>query len=93
MSLIFEWDETKARSNQRKHGITFAEAATAFGDKLMVTKPDTREPYHAERFFSIGLSEGRQLLAISHVDTGEVIRIISARPATSWERKDYEENG
>jgi uncharacterized protein len=92
MGLSFEWDETKARSNRRKHGITFAEAASAFEDKLMVTKTDTRDSAYEGRFFSMGESERGRLLAISHTEIGDLIRIISARPATASERRDYEEN-
>ena len=34
MPLDFEWDEKKAALNERKHGITFEEAVTVFGDPL-----------------------------------------------------------
>jgi len=93
MGLIFEWDETKAKSNRRKHGVSFSEAASAFGDKLMVTKADARDTSREERFFSLGESERGRLLAISHTEYGDLVRIISARPATASERRDYEEKG
>jgi uncharacterized DUF497 family protein len=89
MGLVFEWDETKAGSNAGKHGVTFGEAASIFGDPLTETKADTRVLEHDERMFCVGESECRRLLAVSHTEVGDVIRIISARPATAKERRDY----
>lgn len=92
MGMVFEWDSRKARSNQAKHGVSFEEAATVFGDLLSLTIPD---PLHSgpseERFITIGSSYLGRLLVVVHGDEGESIRIISARRATRRERKDYEE--
>ena len=86
----FEWDELKAALNLRKHGVTFAEAATAFGDPLAITIPDPAHSIGERRLLLLGMSKQGQLLVVSHVELGVRIRIISARPATRPERRDYE---
>ena len=91
MSLQFEWDEKKARTNKRKHGISFEEAATAFGDTLSLTIDD---PLHSEvesRQILIGLSQRHNVLIVVHIETHQSIRIISARKATKHEQRMYEE--
>jgi uncharacterized protein len=92
VGLIFDWDERKAKSNARKHGVSFEEASSVFGDALSITIPD---PVHSSeretRFVSIGLSIQRRLLVIVHTDRGARIRLITARVATRHERKIYEE--
>ena len=90
MPLEFTWDRHKATSNLSKHGVSFEEASTAFGDPLSVTVPD---PDHSEvesRFVLIGQSFKGKLLVIVHSEQNESIRIISARAATRRERQDYE---
>jgi uncharacterized DUF497 family protein len=89
--MDFEWDDTKADSNERKHGVTFTEAMTAFADPLSVTGYDPRYADDEDRFLTMGMSVGGRLLVVSHTDRGEVVRIISAREATRRERKDYED--
>ena len=91
MSLQFTWDPQKAAANLRKHGVGFPEAATAFADPLSLTIPDPDHSVGEERFVLIGQSERRRLVVVAHVERGELIRIISARPATRRERKTYEE--
>lgn len=91
MDAEFDWDAAKAESNVRKHGVTFTEAATAFGDPLSVTVPDPRHSVTEERFVLFGRSEAGRLLAVMHTDVGTVIRIISARLMTPRERREYEE--
>jgi uncharacterized DUF497 family protein len=91
MALQFAWDERKAASNQRKHGISFAEAATAFADPLSVTIPDPDHSDVEERFILIGQTGNVQVVVVAHVERGDTIRIISARPATRRERSFYEE--
>ena len=91
MSLQFTWDPRKAAANLRKHGIGFPEAATAFADPLSLTIADPDHSVGEERFVLIGQSERRRLVVVAHVERGELIRIISARPATRPERKTYEE--
>lgn len=92
MDFEFTWDPRKAAANERKHRITFAEAATAFDDPLSMTVPD---PDHSEgeaRYLLVGRSAAGRLLVASHVDDTEYhIHIISARGATRRERRDYEE--
>lgn len=91
MALQFAWDERKAASNQRKHGISFAEAATAFADPHSVTIPDPDHSADEERFILIGQTGNVQIVVVAHVERGDIIRIISARPATRRERSFYEE--
>ena len=92
MSLQFTWDPRKAAANLRKHGISFEEAATAFGDPLSVTIPDPLHSQSEERFILIGRSERSRLVVVVHLEvTDTVIRLISARPATRRERQTYEE--
>jgi uncharacterized DUF497 family protein len=90
MSLTFEWDEGKASENLAKHGVTFAEASTVFGDPLSRTIPDPLHSDDEERFIVVGESALRRTLVVAHTLRGETIRIISARKATSRERTDYE---
>ena len=90
MALIFEWDNRKARQNLKKHGVSFEEAATVFGDPLSLTIIDPSHPDHEERFIIIGESIQRRLLVVVHTERGDNIRIISARAATPRERRAYE---
>ncbi len=95
MKTIFEWDESKARINFEKHGISFDEARTIFADPLLVTYVDEFHSNKEERFISVGLSERNRVLLAVHTEREEtneviVIRIISCRKATQTERKRYE---
>ncbi|HWX41500.1 MAG TPA: BrnT family toxin [Blastocatellia bacterium] len=88
--MQFEWDPTKATYNVLKHGVSFDEASTVFGDPLAITIGD---PYHSvdePRFISIGLSRRDRLIVVSHTERGGKIRIISAREPTRQERKQYD---
>jgi uncharacterized DUF497 family protein len=91
MSLQFEWDEDKARKNLKKHGISFEEARSVFGDPLALTIPDPLHSEGEDRFVTLGESHRRRLLVVVFTERGDKIRIISARAATRRERKDYEE--
>ena len=91
MGLAFEWDESKAAVNRRKHGVTFEEASTVFADPLSVTIYDPVHSDDEDRYIVLGESQRRRLLVVVFTDRGERIRIISARVATRTERKDYEE--
>lgn len=91
MALRFAWDARKAAANVRKHGVSFAEAATAFGDPLSITISDPDHSKDEERFLLIGKSTQQHLVVVAHVERGDTIRIISARPATRRERLVYEE--
>ena len=74
-----------------KHGVSFDEAATVFGDPLATTSADPDHSFDEERFLTFGVSRRGRLLAIAHVDRDDTIRIISARIATPAERTIYEE--
>jgi uncharacterized protein len=87
----FSWDERKVASNRRKHGVSFDEAATVFADPLALAIDDALEP---ERTLLLGMSNRQRLLLVVHIELNEsTIRIISARRATSHERRRYEEEG
>ncbi|HWK90154.1 MAG TPA: BrnT family toxin [Longimicrobium sp.] len=92
MDFGFEWDPEKARSNERKHGVTFDEAQTAFGDPFARTRPDPLHSREEYRWVTLGQSEQGRLLVVVHTDRGETIRIISARPATGREWRTYAES-
>jgi uncharacterized DUF497 family protein len=84
----FVWDARKARTNLKKHGVSFEEASTAFDDQLGAYYPDS---LHDDRFILIGYSRQRRLLYVVHAEvTPEAIRIISARKATRHEKARYE---
>ena len=89
--MEFEWDDGKAEINLTKHGVSFTEASTVFGDPLAVTFFDPDHSDDEDRFLTIGLSLENRVLILSHTDRGEKIRIISARVATKAERKGYED--
>jgi len=89
--LSFEWDPAKAKANQRKHGVSFSEAATAFGDPLSLTIPDPEHSVGEARFVFVGLTFQGRLVVVAHVERGDTIRLISARLATRVERRAYEE--
>ncbi|MFL5617972.1 MAG: BrnT family toxin [Gemmatimonadaceae bacterium] len=91
MPLRFAWDAAKARANQRKHGVSFGEAATAFEDPLSITVPDPDHSTREDRFILIGRSRQQRLVVVAHVERDETIRIISARAASRRERTAYEE--
>jgi uncharacterized DUF497 family protein len=90
--MRFGWNEKKASSNVTKHGVSFEEAATVFGDPLSSTYPDPEHSLAKERFIIIGQSEQGRIIVVAHTDDGETVRLISAREATSGERKFYEED-
>jgi uncharacterized protein len=90
--LKFEWDAPKSIANVRKHGVSFEEAATVFGDPLAVTFPDPDHSTEESRFVTIGQSHRELLLVVVHVDRKRAIRIISARRATKRERDTYEQD-
>jgi len=88
----FIWDSKKAAANSRKHGVSFEEASTAFEDELSITSADPDHSRGEHRWITFGISARGRLLAVSHTEEEEdIIRVISARPATRAERKLYEE--
>jgi uncharacterized DUF497 family protein len=87
----FEWDPKKAAANLKKHGVTFQEAATVFGDPLAITFQDPDHSKDEERHLTFGLSLQKRLIVVSHTERGDRTRIISARPMDREERVIYEE--
>jgi len=88
--VIFEWDEQKAAGNLKKHGVSFQEAKTVFGDPLSITVADPEHSDSEDRFIDIGLTENGRLLVVAYTERGTKIRIISARLALPVERTIYE---
>lgn len=89
--MEFEWDQKKAAANERKHRVSFHEAATVFGDPLAITFDD---PDHSEgeyRLLTFGMSRFNRLLVVSHTERNKRVRIISAREVKRYERKIYED--
>jgi len=89
--LNFDWDEDKAAANVKKHGISFQEAKTVFGDPFSVTIDDPAHSASEYRFVDIGTSASEMILAVAYAERGQKIRLISCRKATKAERKIYEE--
>ncbi len=89
--MEFEWDPEKADVNLKKHGISFHEAATVFGDPLAITFDDPDHSVREHRLLTFGSSRMGQLLVVVHIERRGRTRIVSARRATRHERKTYEE--
>ena len=91
-NLRFEWDERKAASNRRKHGVSFEEARSVFLDEDALQIPDPEHSDVENRFVMLGLSSHLRTLVVCHCyrENDEVIRIISARKADRGERAQYE---
>jgi len=90
--MTFEWDPIKAKSNLWKHRVSFQEACTALLDSLSKTDLDPDHSVEEHRFITLGISARQRLLVVSYTESGEVIRLISARLATKREREIYEES-
>ena len=91
--ILFEWNPKKAKSNVKKHGITFDEAISVFKDTLSLTIGDPLHSQDEERMVIIGVSRKNRFLTVVHTDRGKKVRIISARKSTKGERRFYENNG
>ena len=89
--MDFEWDDAKAESNERKHGVPFAEGETVFADPLSLTGYDPGHSDDEDRYITMGMSTEGRLLIVSHTDRGDKVRLISAREASRRERRDYED--
>ena len=89
--IKFEWDPRKDSANQRKHGVSFEEAQSVFFDENAVQFYDEHHSEQEDRFIMLGLSIRSRNLVVCHCEreSGNVIRIISARKATRSERKYY----
>lgn len=93
MGLRFEWDKHKATHNLQKHGVSFDEASTVFRDPLARIFDDEDHSHEETREIIIGHSANGKLLLVSFVEReNNLLRIISARPATNRERDDYEKS-
>lgn len=89
--MKIEWDPRKAKSNFKKHGVSFEEAATALSDPMAATGVDPDHSIAEDRYITFGVSERGRLLLVSHTEKAETIRIISARKTSKGEREFYEE--
>ncbi len=89
--VTFEWDPKKSRANKSKHGVSFEEARTAFLDENARVIPDDEHSAEEERFVLLGISVALRVLVVCHCyrESDQVIRIISARRATTTERREY----
>ena len=92
MNRRFEWDPEKARTNLRRHGVSFEEAASMFGDWRHITRYDPLHSTDEERFATIGMSTRNRLLVVIHTDREDRVRIIRARLANRLEKQTYEED-
>lgn len=90
-TLKFEWDEHKASANLKKHGVSFDEAKSVFYDERAKLIDDPEHSDDEERFILLGLSSSLRIMVVCHCyrSSGNVIRIISARKATTSEAKFY----
>ncbi len=93
MDIEFTWDPGKARSNERKHGVSFEESVTVFVDENAILIPDPDHSDDEARFLLLGMSFKLKTLIVCHCyrRQNEVVRIISARKASNAERKQYEQ--
>ena len=90
--IKFEWDSTKESSNIKKHGISFEEASSVFYDDFAVQfYDDNHSELEEDRFLILGVSNKARMLMVCHCErqSGNVLRIISARKATKNEQKFY----
>jgi uncharacterized protein len=89
--MRFEWDPAKSTSNKKKHGVTFEEAQSIFYDDFALQFYDDEHSSEEDRFLMLGMSSEARLLLVCHCEraSGEIVRIISARRATTSESKFY----
>ena len=87
--MHFEWDAAKARANERKHAVSFEEAASIFRGRC-THRPDMRRDYGEARFVALGRDSNGVVLDVVYTQRGESIRIISAWKASRYERETYE---
>lgn len=87
----FEWDYRKAESNVQKHGVSFDEAVSVFGDAMALTFADTDHSATEDRSRTYGISNKGRLLVVVHTERKNNVRIISARKATRYEKAIYKQ--
>jgi uncharacterized protein len=92
--VSFEWDARKNRANQKKHGVSFEEARTAFFDEHARVIADPEHSEDEDRFVLLGLSAQLRVLVVCHCyrASDQVVRIISARRASPSEQHHYAEH-
>ena len=88
MADDIEWDQSKAAANYKKHGVRFEHAVLAFDDPFALVELDEGEDYGEDRFLLTGRAAGG-ILVVVYTERGERVRIISAREATEYERRNY----
>lgn len=87
--MDYQWDPKKAKSNLKKHGVTFSDAVTVFTDEFAITIEDDYPD--EQRFVTIGVDALSRIIVVVYTWRNDLIRIISARKTTRHERKQYEE--
>ncbi len=87
--MSYEWDPDKAKSNYKKHRVKFSDAVGVFEDENAITIEDEHES--ESRFITIGRDFLRRILVVVYTFRGVIIRIISARKATTREKQEYKE--
>ena len=88
--MDFEWDDKKAAKNLKKHGVSFREGASVFGDPLAITFADPDHSIHEERFLTFGTARTGKMIIVSHTERENIMRIMSVRFMKKHERKIYE---
>ena len=88
--MRFEWDEDKAASNLKKHGVSFDEAVTVFFDPLSATFDDPEHSLEERRLITVGYSSRGRLIVVCHTERRGSVRLFSARRATKLERRRHE---
>jgi uncharacterized DUF497 family protein len=91
VGYTFEWDATKAETNLQKHGVSFDEASTVFGDPLSLLMSDPDHSIWERRYLLLGMSTRLRLLVVAFGERPPRTRLISGRQATRQERRRYEE--
>ena len=92
VQIDFEWDDWKAKTNLKKHSVSFEEAQSVFSNPLAVIFNDEFNSTTERREIIIGHSAQNRVLLVAFTERRQRIRIISARTATRKEREDYERN-
>ena len=88
--VTFEWDTNKARTNLKKHAVSFDEGVTIFNDPLIATMPDPDHSAQEVRYIAIGMSINGRLLVVIFTERNDKTRLISCRKATKAETEVYE---
>ena len=89
--MKFEWDNEKAESNLKKHGVSFAEAETVWDDYFYIDLFDEEHSFEENRYLFFGESAQNRLLVVSYTERENCVRIISVREMTPKERRNYEQ--